>query len=118
MDIRRILAFHSISQVGYILLAIALASRTGDAAAIYFVVHHSLIKAGLLLTAGLIFRVAEHYDLRQLGSLLASHPWLGVVFLLLAFSLVGIPLSCGFWRKYLIVRSALVEGNICGPLWP
>jgi len=110
-DMRRILAFHSISQIGYILLAIALASRAGDAAAIFFVLHHSLVKAGLFLTAALIFRAAGHYDLRRIGGLYASKPWLGVLFLLLALSLVGIPPFSGFWGKYLIVRSALVQGE-------
>lgn len=110
-DMRRILAFHSISQIGYMLLAIALAPRAGDAAAIFFVLHHSLVKAGLILTAALIFRTAGHYDLRRIGGLYASKPWLGVLFLLLALSLVGIPPFSGFWGKYLIVRSALAQGE-------
>ena len=110
-DMRRILAFHSISQIGYILLAIALASRAGDAAAMFFVLHHSLVKAGLILTAALIFRATGHYDLRRIGGLYACKPWLGVLFLLLALSLVGIPPFSGFWGKYLIVRAALVQGE-------
>lgn len=110
-DMRRILAFHSISQIGYILLAIALASRAGDAAAMFFVLHHSLVKAGLILTAALIFRATGHYDLRRIGGLYARKPWLGVLFLLLALSLVGIPPFSGFWGKYLIVRAPLVQGE-------
>lgn len=110
-DMRRILAFHSISQIGYILLAIALASRAGDAAAIFFTMHHSLVKAGLFLVAALVFRYAGHYDLRRIGGLYAARPGLGVVFLLLALSLVGIPPFSGFWGKYLIVREAMVQGE-------
>ncbi|MBK7565277.1 MAG: Na+/H+ antiporter subunit D [Propionivibrio sp.] len=110
-DIRRILAFHSISQIGYILLAIALASPAGNAAAIFFALHHSLVKAGLLLTAGLIFRAAGHYDLRRIGGLYATNPGLGAIFMLLALSLVGIPPFSGFWGKYLIVRAALLQGE-------
>ena len=110
-DMRRILAFHSISQVGYMLLAVALASRAGDAAAIFFVLHHSLVKAGLILAAALIFRQAGHYDLRRIGGLYAARPGLAIAFLLLALSLVGIPPLSGFWGKYLIVTESILQGH-------
>jgi multicomponent Na+:H+ antiporter subunit D len=110
-DLRRILAFHSISQIGYMLLAIALASRAGSAAAIFFALHHSLVKAGLLLTAALIFRQGGHYDLRRLGGLYAARPGLAVIFLALALALVGVPPFSGFWGKYLIVRECIVQGE-------
>ena len=110
-DMRRILAFHSISQIGYILLAISLATRAGDTAAIFFTLHHSLVKAGLFLVVALVFRYTGHYDLRRIGGLYAARPGLGVVFLLLALALVGIPPFSGFWGKYLIVREALVQGE-------
>lgn len=109
-DIRRILAFHSISQIGYILLAIALASRAGNAAAIFFTLHHSVVKASLFLVAALVFRYTGHYDLRRCGGLYVARPWLAVLFLLLALALVGIPPFSGFWGKYLIVRESLAQG--------
>lgn len=110
-DLRRILAFHTISQIGYILLAIALASPAGNAAAIFFALHHSVVKAGLFLVAGLICRQAGHYDLRRIGGLYAARPGLAVLFLLLALALVGIPPFTGFWGKYLIVRESFVQGE-------
>ena len=113
-DMRRILAFHSISQVGYMLLAIALASRAGAAAAIFFALHHSLVKAGLFLTAAMIFRLSGHYDLRKIGGLYTVRPRLAVIFLLLALSLVGIPPLSGFWGKYMIIRESLLQGRF---LW-
>ncbi|MDT8441978.1 MAG: proton-conducting transporter membrane subunit [Desulfuromonadales bacterium] len=110
-DMRRILAFHSISQVGYMLLAIAIGSRLGDATAIFFALHHSLVKAGLFLCAALIFHQAGHYDLRRTGGLYATRPGLALLFLLFALSLVGIPPLSGFWGKYLIVRESLLQGQ-------
>ncbi|MBW2518816.1 MAG: Na+/H+ antiporter subunit D [Deltaproteobacteria bacterium] len=110
-DLRRILAFHSISQVGYMLLAMALSTRAGDAAAIFFALHHSLVKAGLFLCAAMIFKLSGHYDLRKVGGLYAEKPGLAAIFLLLALSLVGIPPFSGFWGKYLIVRECLVQGE-------
>jgi multicomponent Na+:H+ antiporter subunit D len=108
-DMRRILAFHSISQVGYMLLAIALASRAGEAAAIFFALHHSVVKAGLFLTAALVYKHSGHYDLRRIGGLYATRPSLAVMFLVLALSLVGIPPTSGFWGKYLIVKEGLLQ---------
>jgi multicomponent Na+:H+ antiporter subunit D len=110
-DMRRILAFHSVSQIGYILLAIALASRAADAAAIFFTLHHSLVKAGLFLVVALVFRYTGHYDLRRIGGLYATRPWLGVLFLLMALSLIGIPPFSGFWGKYLIVRESIAQAR-------
>ncbi|ABA89857.1 sodium/proton antiporter complex Mrp, protein D [Syntrophotalea carbinolica DSM 2380] len=110
-DLRRILAFHSISQVGYMLLALALASRAGNAAAIFFALHHSLVKAGLFLVAGMIYRHVGHYDLRRIGGLYAAKPGLATLFLILSLSLVGLPPSSGFWGKYLIVRESIVQGE-------
>ncbi|MBE0576831.1 MAG: Na+/H+ antiporter subunit D [Desulfuromonadales bacterium] len=110
-DMRRILAFHTISQIGYILLAIALSSRAGNAAAIFFALHHSMVKAGLFLVAGLIYRQTGHYDLRRIGGLHAAKPGLAVLFLLLALSLVGIPPLSGFWGKYLIISESFNQGE-------
>ncbi len=113
-DMRRILAFHSVSQIGYILLGIALASRAGNAAAIFFTLHHSTVKAGLFLTAALVCRHTGHYDLRRIGGLYAARPRLAVLFLLLALSLVGIPPFSGFWGKYFIVLESIRQGEF---LW-
>ncbi|MDX1764337.1 MAG: proton-conducting transporter membrane subunit [bacterium] len=110
-DMRRILAFHSISQAGYMVLAIALASQAGTAAAIFFALHHSLVKAGLFLCAALIFREAGHYDLRRIGGMYAAKPGLAVSFMLLALSLVGVPPFSGFWGKYLIVKESIAQGE-------
>ncbi len=110
-DMRRILAFHSVSQVGYILLAIALASPAGYRAAIWFIVHHSLVKSGLFLIAAMIMRHAGHHDLRRIGGLWLRRPALGGAFLFMACALVGIPPLSGFWGKYLIVAEALAAGR-------
>lgn len=110
-DMRRILAFHSVSQVGYILLAIALASPGGTRAAIVFMLHHAIVKPGLFLVAALAMHATGHYDLRRIGGLYAARPALAVLFAVLALALVGIPPFSGFWGKYLIVSEALAAGR-------
>ena len=110
-DMRRILAFHIISQIGYMLLAIALGSAAGDATALFYTVHHIIVKANLFLIAGMMCALAGSYDLRQIGGLLKAAPWLAVLFAVPALSLVGIPPLSGFWAKLLLLRETIAQGH-------
>ena len=110
-DIRRILAFHIVSQIGYLLLGIALATPAGAAATVYFLFHNILVKANLFLIAGLMFAAAGHYDLRRIGGLYPARPLLALLFLLSAFSLVGVPPTTGFWGKFMLLREAFEQGR-------
>ncbi|HAI59416.1 MAG TPA: Na+/H+ antiporter subunit D [Xanthomonadaceae bacterium] len=110
-DMRRILAFHIISQIGYILLAIALGAGEGHAAATFYTIHHIIVKANLFLIAALMVRAGGDWDLRRAGGLWKTHPWLGLLFLVPALSLVGIPPLSGFWAKLLVVREAFAGGH-------
>lgn len=110
-DIRRILAFHSASQIGYMLLGIALGTVSGYAATLVYVVHHAVVKANLFLVAGMIHRYTGSFDLRRCGGLFVARPWLAAIFGLSAMSLVGLPPSSGFWAKFGIVRETIVLGR-------
>ncbi len=110
-DLRRILAFHIVSQIGYLLLAVALASPAGHAAAIFYTVHHIVVKANLFLLAALVCRVAGSYDLRRIGGVAAARPLLAIVFAVPALSLVGIPPLSGFWAKFLVLRESFASGH-------
>ena len=110
-DMRRILAFHSVSQIGYVLLAVALGGPAGHAAALFYTLHHSLVKASLYLTAGMVASVAGSYDLRRIGGLAAARPMLALLFAVMALSLVGIPPLSGFWAKLLVLQEAFAQGR-------
>jgi len=110
-DLRRILAFHIVSQIGYLLLAVALVSPAGGAAGLFFMIHNILAKASLFLIAGLMFRSAGHYDLRRIGGLYPAQPLLALLFLIAGFSLVGVPPSSGFWGKFLLVQESFLQGR-------
>jgi multicomponent Na+:H+ antiporter subunit D len=110
-DLRRILAFHIVSQIGYLLLAVALSSPASAAAGLFFMIHNILAKAGLFLIAGIMWRTAGHYDLRLIGGLYPSQPLLAVLFLVAGFSLVGVPPSSGFWGKFLLVQESFSQGH-------
>lgn len=110
-DMRRILAFHIVSQIGYMLLGIALASPAGSAGAMFYMWHNMVVKGGLILIAAIIFRLAGHYDLRRIGGLYSARPWLSVLFLVTALAQVGIPPLSGFWGKLLLVRESFAQGQ-------
>lgn len=110
-DMRRILALHIISQIGYIMLAIALGSEQGYAASLFYTVHNILAKASLFLVAGIIAKRTGSYDLRRIGGLYAVHPTLALLFGISALALVGIPPFSGFWAKFLILRETNVQSQ-------
>jgi multicomponent Na+:H+ antiporter subunit D len=108
-DMRRILAFHIVSQIGYILLAIALGGEAGNAATLFYTVHHIIVKANLFLIAAIVWRLTGSYDLRRIGGLYALRPLLAVLFAIPALSLVGIPPLSGFWAKLMVLQEALAQ---------
>jgi multicomponent Na+:H+ antiporter subunit D len=112
--VRRILSFHIVSQIGYIVLGLALLSssdaavrRLAVAAAVFYIAHHILVKTNLFLIAGLIRRSGGGEDLGPLGGLAVRTPWLAVLFLIPAASLAGIPPLSGFWAKLGIIQAAV-----------
>ncbi|RAI02346.1 Na+/H+ antiporter subunit D [Acuticoccus sediminis] len=102
-DVRRILSFHIVSQIGYIMLGLAISTEAAMAAAIFYIVHHIIVKANLFLLAGAIYRASGTYDVRRAGGLMRGAPWLAVLFLIPALSLAGIPPFSGFWAKFLVI---------------
>lgn len=105
-DLRRILAFHIISQIGYLLLGIALGTAAGEVATIFFLIHNIVAKTNLILIAAIVFKLTSSYDLRRCGGLYAKRPGLAAIFLISALAMVGIPPLSGFWAKLLLVREA------------
>ena len=108
-DMRRILAFHIVSQIGYILLAVSLGGPAGNAAALFYTVHHMVVKANLFLIAGMVATLAGSYDLRRIGGMAAARPALALLFAVPALSLVGIPPLSGFWAKLLVLQEAFAQ---------
>lgn len=105
-DVRRILSFHIISQIGYILLGLALGTAAAFAGGIFYILHHIIVKANLFLIAGAMYRVSGTYDLRRSGGLMQHQPWLAFMFAIPALSLAGIPPLSGFWAKFLVIDAS------------
>ncbi|MCH6257562.1 Na+/H+ antiporter subunit D [Puniceicoccaceae bacterium K14] len=106
-DMKRILCFHIISQIGYMTLGLALFTQLAIASAIFYTAHHIIVKTNLLLIAGIVQKKFGTNDLSKTGSLLKKAPWLAILFLIPCLSLGGIPPLSGFWAKYSLVKEAL-----------
>ncbi len=106
-DFRRILSFHIVSQIGYMILGLALFTPLAIVGAVFYLVHHIIVKANLFLVAGVARRIAGSTDLSAIGGLYKTAPLLGVLFLIPAFSLAGFPPLSGFWAKYVLVKASL-----------
>ncbi|GAB5447957.1 Na+/H+ antiporter subunit D [Gymnodinialimonas sp.] len=110
-DFRRILSFHIVSQIGYMILGLALFTPLAIVGAVFYLVHHIIVKANLFLVAGVARRIAGSTDLAQIGGLYKTAPLLAILFLIPAFSLAGFPPLSGFWAKFILVKAALENGN-------
>lgn len=111
-EIRRILSFHIVSQIGYMLVGLALLTPVAVTAAVFYLIHHIVVKANLFLVAGVIHRYCRTNDLARTGGLVGRAPWLAVLFLVPALSLAGIPPLSGFWAKLLVVKASLDAADL------
>ncbi|MDJ0842026.1 MAG: Na+/H+ antiporter subunit D [Acidobacteriota bacterium] len=111
-DIRKILSFHIISQIGYMIMGLALMTPLALAGSIFYLIHHIVVKTNLFLIAGMIARAGRGFHLSKLGGLLNAKPYLALLFLIPAFSLAGIPPLSGFFSKFIIIRAGLETGDI------
>lgn len=107
MDIRKILSFHIISQIGYMMMGIGLFSSLALAGAIFYIIHHIIVKTNLFLISGIINKLKGTYDLTRLGGLYTAFPILGLIFLIPALSLAGIPPLSGFWAKFIVIKAGI-----------
>lgn len=111
MRVQSILSYHIVSQIGFMVLAIGLFTPFAFAAAIFYIIHHIVVKAALFLAGGIIKRVNGTDDLAKTGGLWRVAPWLGILFLLQAMSLAGLPPLSGFWGKFMIIQEGLRLGE-------
>ncbi len=106
-DVKRILSFHIVSQIGYMIMGLGLLSVAGLAAAILFITHQIVVKTGLFLVGGLV--EAEHGTgaLDRIGGVLHRRPVIAALFLPLALSLAGIPPFSGFVAKLALIQEGV-----------
>ena len=106
-EVRRILSFHIVSQIGYMIMGLGLFTATALAASVFYIVHHIIVKTNLFLVSGVMRLVGGSFELKELGGLYRTTPLLAVLFLIPAMSLAGIPPLSGFVAKLGLVQAGL-----------
>lgn len=108
-EFRRILSFHIVSQIGYMVLGLALFTPLALAGSVFYILHHIIVKANLFFVAGVAHRLRGTSRLDRPGAvcLYLTAPLLAVLFLVPAFSLAGVPPLSGFWAKFVLIRAGL-----------
>jgi multicomponent Na+:H+ antiporter subunit D len=106
-DIKRLLAYSSISQIGYIALGLGIGTPLSIMGALFHLFNHSISKSLLFLNAGAIERYTGTRDLRRMPGVLARSPVTGYTNLIGAMSICGIPPLGGFWSKIIIIFACI-----------
>ena len=113
-DFKRLLAFHSISQIGYVLAAVGLCTGLGFSAGLYHAMNHTLFKGLLFLCAGAVLHQTGTTNLDELGGLSKKMPWTTGLFLIGAFSISGLPPFNGFASKWMVYQAAYQKASETG----
>ncbi len=112
-DVKRMLAYSSVAQIGYMVLGISFASVSGVTGTIVHLFNHALTKGGLFLAMGCFAFVAGGVRLKHLEGIGKTCPWTTFAWVLGGLSLIGIPGTAGFISKLYLIRAALEAG-----VWP
>ena len=111
-DYKRLLSYHAISQVGYMILGIGTCVPAGIIGGLFHMINHALYKSCLFLTGGSVEKQAGTTNLEKLGGLYSKMPITFICFIVAAASISGVPPFNGFFSKELIYDGALERGMI------
>ncbi|HMP74122.1 MAG TPA: Na+/H+ antiporter subunit D [Kiritimatiellia bacterium] len=106
-EIRRILSFHIISQIGYMIMGLGIYTPLALAGAVFFIVHNMIVKSNLFLIGGIIHYLRGTGELKRIGGFYRSRPAMAIMFLISAMALAGLPPFSGFFGKLVLVLAAV-----------
>jgi proton-translocating NADH-quinone oxidoreductase chain N len=111
-DIKRIIAFSTVSQIGFIFLGLSVGQvQLAVGGGLLYILMHGIAKGGLFLCAGIIEHQTHNKDITKMGGLARTMPVTAVSFALCAFSVMGIPPFGGFFSKYMVMAGTLAAGH-------
>ena len=111
-DIKRIIAYSTVSQIAFILLGLSVGGEFAVAGGLLYILMHGIAKGGLFLCAGIVEQKTHVKDITKLGGLAKTMPVTAAAFILCAFSVMGIPPFGGFFSKYMVINGAVMTGHI------
>jgi len=114
-DFKRLLAYHSISQMGYVMLGVGIGSPLALAGALFHLLNHSMFKSLLFLCSGAVEYSTGTRQLKKLGGLWYRMPVTGTTCSVASLSISGVPPFNGFWSKLLIIVGAVQAADRLGP---
>lgn len=106
-ETRRILSYHIISQIGYMIMGLGIFTPLAIAGAIFFTIHNMIAKTGTFIAAGLIAKIKGTYELKEVGGLYKQNPALAILFIIPAFALAGFPPVSGFFAKFMLLKAGI-----------
>jgi len=115
-NLKRLLAYSSVAQIGYILLGASLVSLTGLTAGVVHIFNHALAKGTLFLAVACLATRCAGLRLDNISGAAERMPWTMGAFVIAGFSLIGVPGTAGFVSKWTLISAALGEGVIGGAL--
>lgn len=111
-ELKRLLAYSSVAQAGYLAVGIGLASPLGMIGAVLHVLNHAVMKACLFMVSGTLRHSLDHTDLRRFDDRLRSaFPWTTAAFALAALSMIGLPPTAGFFSKWYLALGSIEQGR-------
>jgi len=109
-DIRRMLAYSSVAQIGYIVAAICLVTPLGISAGLVHIINHAMIKSALFMATGCIVYRLGHAHIQSLGGVAKTMPVTTAAFIVAGLSLIGVPLTAGFISKFNLIAAMIERG--------
>lgn len=110
VDIKRMLAYSSVAQVGYMVLGLAMAGAAGVTAALLHMFNHGLMKGALFMALGAVALRMDGTRIEHMHGLARTMPWTFFAFVFGGLSLIGVPLTVGFVSKWYLILAALQQG--------
>lgn len=111
-NIKRVIAYSTISQLAFILLGLSCGNEIGVVGGMLYILTHSVAKGGLFLCAGIVEHNVHTKDITKMGGLYKTMPLTALAFIFCAFSVMGIPPFGGFFAKYLVIDGIISNGNV------
>jgi formate hydrogenlyase subunit 3/multisubunit Na+/H+ antiporter MnhD subunit len=110
-DLKRLIAYSTVSQIAFIFLGLSTGNIIGATGALLYILMHGLAKGGLFLCAGIVEQNTKTKDITKLGGLISTMPLTAIAFGICAFSVMGIPPLGGFFSKLMVIRGAVDAGD-------
>ena len=111
-DIKRVVAYSTISQLAFILLGLSSGTKIGFIGGLLYILAHSVAKGGLFLCCGIVEHTVHTKDIRVMGGLAKNMPFTALAFIICAFSVMGVPPLAGFFAKHLVIDGIVETGNV------